>query len=252
MSYTVGEVATLAKVSVRTLHHYDEIGLLKPSARTEAGYRLYTEHDLETLQQTLFFRELGFDLADIRDMLSSPGFDAAEALQMQRDLLVRKRDRVELLIEAVDLAILARKGGVALDKEDMFEVFGDFDPAEYAEEAEQRWGDTDAYKESMRRTSRNTKEDWKRMGEESGAITTDLVALMQEGAPADDPRVQAVIERHWKSIDTNFYACSMEIYGGVGEMYVADPRFTKNIDKAGEGLALYMRDGIRVFVAGRR
>lgn len=252
MAYTVGEVAALAKVSVRTLHHYDEIGLLTPGARTQAGYRLYTDADLDTLQQTLFFRELGFDLSDIRDMLASPQFDVLDALQMQRGLLIRKRERIESIITAVDLAILARQGGVTLDKEDMFEVFGDFDPAEYAQEAEQRWGDSDEFKESIKKTSRYTKEDWKRIGEESGAINTDLVALMAEGAPSNDPRVQAVIERHWKSIDENFYRCSMEVYAGLGEMYVADPRFTKNIDKAGEGLSVYLRDGIRVFTAGRR
>lgn len=252
MSYTVGEVAELAKISVRALHHYDEIGLLTPGARSESGYRLYTDNDLETLQQALFFRELGFDLGAIRDMLAGPGFDALDALHMQRGLLVRKRERLESIITAVDLAILARQGGVTLDKEDMFEVFGDFDPAEYAQEAEQRWGGGDEYKESVRKTSRYTKEDWKRIGQESGGIYTDLVALMAENAPADDERVQAVIERHWKSIDENFYRCSMEVYAGLGEMYVADPRFTKNIDKAGDGLAVYMRDGIRVYAAGRR
>lgn len=251
MSYTVGEVADLAKISVRTLHHYDEIGLLKPGARTDAGYRLYTDRDLERLQQALFFRELGFDLSDIRDMLSGPGFDRGEALRMQRDLLARKRARLDSMIDAVELSILAAEGGVTLDKEDMFEVFGDFDPAEYAGEAEQRWGGTDAYKESMRRTARYTKEDWKRIGEQSAAIYSDLADLMRADVPADDPRTQVAIERQWKSIDENFYPCSMEIYGGLGEMYVTDQRFTKNIDKAGAGLALYLRDGIRVFVATR-
>jgi len=155
----VGEVARLAHVSVRTLHHYDQLGLVVPSDRSEAGYRLYAPRDLENLQTVLFYRELGFPLDAVRALLSDPAFDRRRALTEQRDLIADRALRLEALLRLIDKTIAAADGGTQMSKEEMFEVFGKFDPAEYEDEAKQRWGDTDAYKESARRTARYSKED---------------------------------------------------------------------------------------------
>jgi len=186
MGLTVGEVASLASVSVRTLHHYDDIGLLSPSERSESGYRHYGDDDLAALQQVLFFRELGFGLGDIARIMHDPSFDRLEALRMQRRMLKDKSTQLGHMIEAVEAALDATEGGVTLDAKDMFEAFGDFDPKEYEKEVEEKWGGTDAYVESARRTKRYTKEDWAEIKAETEAVNTAMAALMDEGVPADD------------------------------------------------------------------
>ena len=244
MGHTVGEVASLASVSVRTLHHYDEIGLLSPSERSESGYRHYTDGDLASLQQVLFFRELGFALGDIARIMHDPTFERLEALRMQRRMLNDKAAQLALMVEAVDAAIDATEGGVTLDAKDMLEVFGDFDPKEYEKEAEERWGNTEAYRESANRTKRYTKEDWLKIKSEAGAVVEGLAALMDEGVAPTDPRAMDIAEEHRLQIDRWFYPCSYEIQTGLGQMYVADPRFAKNYEVVREGMAQYMCDAI--------
>ena len=244
MGLTVGEVAHLASVSVRALHHYDELGLLTPSVRTEAGYRLYSDADLACLQQVLFFKELGFGLGDIARIMHDPQFDRLEALRMQRRMLMDKSSQLALMAEAVDAAIDAEEGGVRMDAKDMFDAFGDFDPKEYEKEAEERWGNTDAYKESARRTKRYTKEDWIEVRKETEAVNAGLAKLMDEGVPADDPRAMDQAEQHRLNIDRRFYPVSYEMHVGLAEMYIADPRFAANYEKVHAGLAHYMHDAI--------
>jgi MerR family transcriptional regulator, thiopeptide resistance regulator len=249
---TVGEVAALASVSVRTLHHYDELGLLTPSVRTDAGYRVYTEADLATLQQVLFFKELGFGLRDIARIMHDPGFDRLEALRMQRRMLAEKSTQLAKMAQAVDAAIDATEGGARMDAKDMFEAFGDFDPKEYEKEAEEKWGATDAYKESARRTKRFTKQDWIEVRAESEAVNAGLAALMDEEAPADGPRAMDLAEQHRLQIDRRFYPCSHEMHLGLAEMYVADPRFTATYEKVRPGLARYLHDAILANAARSR
>jgi len=244
MGLTVGEVASLARVSVRTLHHYDDIGLLSPSERSESGYRHYSDADLATLQQILFFKELGFGLGDITRIMHDPDFDRLEALRMQRRMLADKSAQLALMAEAVDAAIGATEGGVRMDANDMFEAFGEFDPREYEREAEERWGDTDAYKESARRTKRYTKEDWVEVRKETEAVNEGLAALLDEGVPADDPRAMDLAELHRATIDKRFYPVSQEMHVGLAEMYIADPRFAANYEKVHAGLAKYLHDAI--------
>ena len=244
MGLTVGEVASLARVSVRTLHHYDDIGLLSPSERSESGYRHYSDADLATLQQILFFKELGFGLGDITRIMHDPSFDRLEALRMQQKMLNDKSAQLALMAEAVDAAIGATQGGVRMDAKDMFEAFGEFDPKEYEKEAEERWGDTDAYKESARRTKRYTKEDWARFKAESEANGLAIAALIDEGVPADDPRAMDLADGARLLIDRWFYPCSHEFHVGLAEMYTADPRFTATYEKIHAGLAQYMHDAI--------
>ena len=242
MSYTVGEVARIAHVSVRTLHHYDEIGLLEPSGRSDAGYRLYDDDDLQRLQQVLLFRELGFDLAHIEEIMDDPGFDRREALLGQRELLETRATQLLAMVGAVDQALRHEEKGTTMSTEDMFEVFGDFDPGEHEAEAEERWGDSDAYAESARRTSRYTKRDWQRYKDESDEISGAIAALMDEGVAADDPRAMDAVERARLQIDHWFYPCSRRMHAELGKMYVADPRFTATYEKIRPGMAQYTCD----------
>ena len=251
MSRTVGEVAKLAHVSVRTLHHYDSIGLLVPSERSESGYRLYGEADLEKLQQALFFRELGFGLDQITRIIRDPTFDRREALEMQRRMLADKTAQLQHMIEAVDAAIDSMERGVTMDEKDRFEVFGEFDPAEYEAEARERWGETDAYKESAHRTARYTKDDWKRIMAQQKAVTDGYVQRMEAGDAPDSPAVFEVVERHLASITDNFYTLPGEMFGDLADMWVTDQRFTKNIDKAKPGLAQFQHDAVKAWVAAK-
>ena len=244
MGLRVGEVAKLASVSVRTLHHYDRIGLLKPSRRTGSGYRLYGEADLAALQQVLFFRELGFELDEIGRIMNDPGFDRLEALRMQRRMLQDKSAQRGLMAEAVDAALDAEEGGVTLDANDMFDVFGDFDPKQYEQEVVDRWGETDAYKESARRTARYTKADWQRFKAESEAISATIVAAMDAGLAADSVEAMDAVECHRVQIDTWFYPCSHDMHCALAQGYIADPRFTATYEKIHTGMARYVHDAV--------
>lgn len=241
---TVSEVSRLAGVSVRALHHYDEIGLLVPSDRTDAGYRLYSRDDLDRLQEILLFRELEIPLDDIAVLLAGGAFDRRAALELQRELLLQKAVRTEALITSVERAINAERTGVRMTKDEMFEVFGDFDPAEYEDEVKERWGESDAYKESARRTARYTKADWERFKAESEQIGTDTARLMDEGVPPTDPRAMDLAEQARLQIDTWFYPCSHDMHVGLAGMYIADPRFTATYEKIHEGMAQYWHDAI--------
>lgn len=243
-SLTVGAVARLAGLTVRTLHHYDEIGLIKPGRRSSGGYRLYGEAEVERLQEVLFFRELGFGLEEIKDIVDRRDYDRAAVLDRQRELLVARADRLLAMVDAIDRAVNARRTGMKLSREEMLEVFGDFDPTEYQQEAEQRWGDTEAYAESARRTCDYTKEDWQALKAEADEINRQFLSLMSAGTPPTHPAAMDVAERHREHITRWFYDCSIETHAGLGRMYVEDARFTVNIDQSGEGLARYMSEAI--------
>jgi MerR family transcriptional regulator, thiopeptide resistance regulator len=244
MGYSVGQVAAFAGVTVRTLHHYDEIGLLSPSERTGAGYRRYTEPDLDRLQRVLFYRELGFSLEEIATILDEPGSGPMAHLRRQHELLLRRIGRLREMVAAVELAMEAQTMGISLTPQERFEVFGDFDPDEHAQEAEERWGGTEAFEQSRRRTASYTKEDWLGIKEEAGAVLRDFAAAFEAGAPARGERAMDVAERHRLHITRWFYDCSPETHKELGDMYVADPRFAANYEQVAEGLAAYVRDAV--------
>jgi DNA-binding transcriptional MerR regulator len=251
MAFTVSEVARIAGVSVRALHHYDEIGLLRPSGRSEAGYRLYGQADLERLQQVMFFRALEFPLEEIARIMSDPDFDVASALRMQRQLLTEKTVRMRGLIAAVDAALERIEGVRTMSSnEEMFEVFDGFRPAEHEAEAEQRWGDTEAWKQSKQRTARYTKQDWQKIKDEGAGIYRALAAMMISGKAATSPEAMAAAEQHRQHISRWFYDCTPAIHRGLGELYVADQRFTANIDKFAPGLARYCCEAFRANADG--
>ena len=245
-TYTVGQLANLAGVSVRTLHHYDAIGLLSASDRTAAGYRVYRHDDLEQLQQILLYRELDLPLDAIGRLTLDPAFDRRAALVAQRAELASRAKRMTAILAAIDAALDALSKGEPMNDMDMFEVFGDFDPNDHESEVTERWGDTDAYAESARRTARYTKDDWKKIKDESATVTAELGVQLAKGAKPDDQAVQALVDRHREQISRWFYPCSIEMQANLGEMYVADPRFAANYDKVQPGLAVFLRDAIRV------
>jgi len=244
MGLTVSRAARLAGVSVRTLHHYDEIGLLRPSARNASGYRFYGQSDLQRLQQILFFKELGFPLEEIQRLLADPGFDLRAALQMQRQILREKSARMQQLLVAVDRALEALDRGQTMTKEEMFEVFGD-DPSRHEAEAEQRWGDTEAHRESRRRTAGYGKQDWARMKEEADGIYKKLAAAAEAGLAPGDLASMDAAEEHRLHIERWFYPCPRAMHRALGEMYVGDPRFTGFFERIRPGLAAFARDAFR-------
>jgi DNA-binding transcriptional MerR regulator len=245
MDFKIGDVARLAGVSVRALHHYDEIGLVRPSTRNAAGYRLYAPADLERLQQVLFFKELGFPLEEIQRILSEPDFDIGAALRMQRQLLADRATRIQALITAVDAAIDSLERKTTMTEEERFEVFGDFDPGKYEAEAKQRWGASEAYRTSKARTKNYTKEDWAKIKSEADAIFPALAKLLEAGRPPSSREAMDIAERHRLHIEKWFYRCPRSMHAGIGELYVSDPRFTEGLDRFGAGLADYVRSAWR-------
>ena len=244
MNLTVGRVAELAGITVRTLHHYDEVGLVSPQSRSDSGYRLYGEVEIDRLQEVLFFRELGFGLEQIREIIDEPDYNRTDALVSQRRLVERRAERLMNMMDALDVAIEASRRGITMNPEEKLEVFGDFDPDEHAAEAEERWGDTDAYQEAARRTSSYAKSDWQMIKKESEEINERLLDLMAEDVPPDSEEAMDIAEEHRDHITKWFYECTKEIHAGLGEMYMADVRFKENIDKAGDGLAEYLSAAI--------
>lgn len=237
MELATGELASLAGVSVRTLHHYDEVGLLRPTGRTRAGHRRYGAEDVERLHRILVYRKLGFELSQIGEILAAGDVDDLGHLRRQQALLREQRRRVNEMLRGVERLMEAKRSGVNLTPGEMREVFGTFDPAEHAEEAEARWGETDAYRESRRRASKYGKAEWLAIKEEAQGITDAFAALLRSGAAPTDEAALELAERHRQHIGRWFYDCPPAVHRGLGELYVADARFTKTYDDVLPGLA---------------
>lgn len=244
MSFSVGQVAGFAGVTVRTLHHYDDIGLLVPSERSHAGHRRYSDADLDRLQQILFYRELGFPLDEVAALLDDPATDPRAHLRRQHELLTARIEKLQKMAAAVEQAMEARKMGINLTPEERFEVFGDKDPEQYAEEAEQRWGGTEAYAESQRRVATYTKEDWKRLQAEANDWAERYSALMAEDEPPTGERAMDMAEEHRQHICGWYYDCPYEMHRCLGDMYVSDERFKAFYDSMRPGLAEHLKDAI--------
>jgi MerR family transcriptional regulator, thiopeptide resistance regulator len=248
--YTVGEAARLSHVSVRTLHHYDEIGLLEPSGRSPAGYRLYSESDLRRLQQIMIYRELDFGLEEIAQMLAGAGATANSAtsvdehLRRQHRLLRARRDRAITLLAAIEREMEARKMGISLTPEEQFEIFGTDRLEEHAAEAEQRWGDTEAWQESRRRTAAYTKQDWIAIKAEADANIAGFADALRAGQPADGAAAMDLAEAHRAHLTRWFYDCSYDMHRGLAELYISDPRFTASYEEIEPGFSQYVHDAI--------
>lgn len=238
---TVNEVSKLTGVSVRTLHHYDAIGLLKPTKITDAGYRLYDDASLERLQNILLFRELQFPLKEIGAILDSPGFAPKEALKQQIKLLELKRARLDALI---DFAREIQEGG---ENKMNFNAFDRTEIDQYAEEVKERWGATEAYNEYVQKAKGKTRKELDMTADELRNLFAELGSLRQL-AP-DEKEVQEKVRELQEFISANYYNCTTDILSGLGQMYVSDERFKKNIDElGGEGTAEFVRQAISIYV----
>ncbi|MDQ3733275.1 MAG: MerR family transcriptional regulator [Actinomycetota bacterium] len=244
-SFSIGELADLAGVTVRTLHHYDRIGLVRPGLRTAAGYRRYSDEDADRLARVLGYRELGFALVAIRDILDDPDTDPMEHLRRQRRKLAERIERLRRIVASIDTTLEAQAmGTTGLTPAEKLEVFGDFDPDEYAEEVEQRWGQTDGYKQSAARTKNYTKADWLEIKAEGEEIMAAFAAAMAAGLPASSPEAMDAAEAAREQINRRYYDLSHAVHRNLGDMYIADERFTATYETVATGLAQYVRDAI--------
>ncbi len=243
MKMHIKEFAKLTGVSVRTLHYYDEIGLLKPAFVDEQnGYRFYDENSLERMQEILFYRELDFELKSISEILSSPDYDKQKALAEQRKLLELKKERLQRIIDALDDAT---KGKVTMAVFDN----SDYETArkQYEAEAKQRWGETDAYKEHTEKTAGYTKDKWQDVNDGLNTVLAKFAECKKNGCSADSDEALALVKELQNYITENYYTCTKEILVGLGQMYVADERFKNNIDKHTPGTAEFISESIKIY-----
>ena len=239
----INEFAKLVSVSVRTLHYYDEIGLLKPAFVDEQnGYRFYDENSLLRMQEILFYRELDFPLKSILEILSSPDYDKQKALAEQRKLLELKKERLERIIVALDGATKGKVTMAAFDN-------SDYETArkQYEVEAKQRWGETDAYKEHAEKTAKYTKDKWQDVNNGLNAVFAKFAECMNNGHTADSDKAQAIVKELQNYITENYYTCTNEILAGLGQMYVADERFKNNIDQHTPHTAEFVHKAIKIY-----
>ena len=239
MKMLIKEFANFTGVSVRTLHYYDQIGLLRPANVDEhSGYRFYDEQSLLQMQEILFYRELDFPLKTIRDMLSSPDYDKETALQEQKQLLILKKERLERLIAAIDDAA---KGA------NIMNAFDNSEFEQYKEEARQRWGNTKPYQEYEEKMKNLPAEQLSSPAERINEIMAEFSVTMEQGASPDSAKAQELVKELQSHITENFYTCTESILSGLGQMYVADERFLKNIDQAGPGTADFISSAIEIY-----
>jgi DNA-binding transcriptional MerR regulator len=239
---TVGAVAALTGVSVRTLHHYDHIGLVVPSVRTPAGYRGYTDADIERLHLVLVYRSAGMPLDEIRKVLDDSSADVLEHLRRQHGLLLDQADRLQHTIKAVEELMNAHRSGIQLTVEEQVEIFGTTAfGEEYAAEAEERWGETDAWKQSQQRVSQFGKQDWIAIKAEGDALLEALAQAKRNGTVPGSAEANDLAVRHRASIE-RYYDCGEEMHRNLVEMYLADERFTRYYDDVEPGLAQFVHD----------
>ncbi|MEU3500780.1 MerR family transcriptional regulator [Streptomyces hundungensis] len=225
MGYTVGQVSALAGVTVRTLHHYDTAGLLRPRQRTGAGYRRYDDADLARLQQILFYRELGFPLNEIAELLGDQQVGALKHLRARQRQLAEEIARLQRLAEAAQRAAEVQATGISLTPQERFEVFGEiaFDLS-YATDAQLRWQDSQGYQEAMARAAAHTKEDWAHLMAESAAWRKELLAAFDDAEPADGERMMDIAEGHRLHLSRWFMPCPPRMHQRIADDIVTDPR----------------------------
>ncbi|WP_084477825.1 MerR family transcriptional regulator [Nocardia jejuensis] len=244
IEHTVGLVAQLTGISVRTLHHYDEVGLLRPSGRSATGYRLYSNTDLERLQRILFYRELDLGLDDIASVLNDPNLSDEDHLRRQHDLLRERIARHRAMVALIDKELAARKAGIALTPAERLEVFGGDRLIDSADEAERRWGHTPEFAQRRERTAHYSKQDWLDIRTEQREIHQGLADAMHAGTPADDQTVMELAERQRLHLERWFHDCDYDTHRRLAEEYRANRRLGLNYDDMASGLSRYIHDAI--------
>ena len=243
IAMTVGEVSTLLGVSVRALHHWDETGLVHPSRRSAAGYRLYCEADIMRIQQVLVYRQTGMNLADIKMVLDEPETDAMTHLRRQRELVQGQVSHLQQMLNSIDMVMEIHQSGARISVAEMAEIWGtDWDPV-YVEEAQARWGDTEDWAESYRRKARMTRADWERAHEETVALETALAEAMRSGVKPGSPEANALARWHRKDFN-RWFEVSISKQVLIARGYVADERYARYYDKRAPGLAAWLKDVI--------
>jgi DNA-binding transcriptional MerR regulator len=251
-TFTVGQVAERSGVTIRTLHHYDEIGLLRPSRRSGSGYRLYTDADLVRLQHVVVYRRLGFALEEVAVLLDDPEADVAAHLRRQRAAVTSRLEELAELVTAIDRALEAEVSGIQLTPEEQRELFGEGYQEEYQQEAQERWGDTEAWRQSQERTSRYTKADWETIKAAADDVNARFVAALRAGEPADGERAMDAAEAHRRHMTQWFFDCPAAMHACISDTYVSDPRFTRTYEEIAPGLAQYVRDAAHANAARQR
>ena len=243
MAMTVGEVSTLLGVSVRALHHWDESGLVHPSQRSAAGYRLYSEADIMRIQQVLVYRQTGMSLADIKAVLDEPGADALTHLRRQRELVQGQISHLQHKLSSIDMVIDIQQLGARISVAEMAEIWGtDWDPV-YVEEARAQWGDTPEWAESYQRKARMSRADWERAHEETVALESALAEAMRNGVEPGSPEANALARWHRKDFNRWFeVSTSKQVI--IARSYVVDERYARYYDKRAPGLAAWLKDVI--------
>lgn len=248
--YTVKEVAKLSGVTVRTLHHYDQVGLLRPAQVGENGYRYYGREELLRLQQILFHRELELPLEAIADLLDRPDFDRLGALRRQREALSRKAARYRKLIQTLDRTLAALEGETEMKDQDLYKGFAPEKQAQYEAEIIERFGEParasiEASKKAMTSWS---KDDFERTAREYAEVEAEMGKALADGLPADSEAVRALIRRHHAWVGRMWNRTpSREAYAGLGQMYVDHPDFHARYQAVQPGLAEYLAEAMRSF-----
>lgn len=243
-TYRVGEIARIAGISVRTLRHYDDVGLLKPATREASGYRIYDDDSLLRLQQILIHRELGFSLDEIAGVLDNPKFDIAAALKRQRANLEERETQTRKMIDTIDRTLDALSG--SRRNVSMAQIFDGFDPKLYEAEAEERWGETAYWRESRKRAATLTQDDLNEANAENREVLERLAELANEGANPDDSRVQHQVDRYHAHISRWYYSCERAHLRNLAQLYEDDPRFAATFNAVSPGLAEYIIQAFRV------
>lgn len=239
MKMLIKEFSEACGVSVRTLHYYDEIGLLKPSFVDEwTGYRYYDENSLLRMQEIMFYRELDFSLKNISQIITSPNYDKEKALSQQKKLLILKKERLEKLISSIDDAM---KGKVIMS------AFDNSKFESYKDEVREKWGNTKAYAEYAEKSKNYGEDKFSAISGEMAEIFSEFNLAMKNSAVAGSDEVQGLVKELQDYITLNFYTCTKEILCGLGQMYVLDERFKNNIDKAGKGTAEFISEAIKIY-----
>ncbi|MFJ7199843.1 MULTISPECIES: MerR family transcriptional regulator [unclassified Streptomyces] len=246
----VGRAAALVGVSVKTLHHWDAIGLARPSERTWAGHRMYSGDDIARIHRVLVYKELGFPLARIGRILDDPDADAHDHLRRQRSQLVERIARLKRMVDAVDHMMEASRPGMRLTPEEQVEIFGaDWQPA-WVEEAEDRWGDSAQWAQYAKRAARMTPEDWKATAAATEALNADLAAAKRAGVAPGSDAANALAERH-RAMISAYFDCTHARQVCIGRMYVDDPGYAEYYDALAPGLTVWLREVIAANAGAR-
>ena len=249
MNYTVKQLADLAGVSRRTLHHYDEIGLLKPTTQGRNRYRYYDEAALLRLQQILFYRELGLGLSEIKTVVDQPDFNIVDSLHAHKRALQHRVERLNRLISTVDTTIYHLTGGTKMSENQIFEGFNEEQQEEYARQARERW-DPQLVDQSQKLWKSYAPEKKQQILDEGKAVYVDILALMEQGKSPEAPEVQACLARRHQHM-RYFYEPTWAILRGLGQGYANDPQFRATFEKMHPDLPNYLNEAIQIYTEGK-